>query len=235
MKSRRQIQDDSTQGTSRQELGKHLVSIAGLTCLLFIIESDGSEFHRICTLSTPKDGQAVSASRVLKAPKRKVDNQRVRWGDLVRVDFMAWLKDGTLLDSTLFGTPLVFMPGKHSVMRGMEQLVIGMSAGEAKTQQIPPELAYGCYRPELIFQVRRNWLTRHAVTPTIGMRLAIGKNNKTVLRVLVTGLTGERVTLDANHLWAGKTIMVQLELLEIMGRSSPKTSRNMTGHTRNGS
>lgn len=189
----------------------------------------------VCALCTPKDGDTVRASRVLKAPKKSIDHQRVRWGDLVRVDFMAWLEDGTLLDSTLFDTPLVFMAGEHSVMRGVEQLVIGMSAGESKTQQIPPELAYGCYNPKLIFRVRRNWLKRHAVTPTVGMRLAIEKHNKTVLHVVVTGLTGERVTLDANHLWAGKTIMVQLELLEIIGRSRLGAPRLMTGQVRDGS
>ena len=169
----------------------------------------------------------MSASRFLKAPKRRVHNQRARWGDLVRVDFMAWQEDGTLLDSTIFGTPLVFMPGKHSVMRGVERLVIGMSEGESKTQQIPPELAYGCYSPDLIFHVSRNWLTRHAVTPAVGMRLAIGKHDKTLLRVVVTDLTDERVTLDANHRWAGQTITVQLDLLEIVGRSSLGNSRKL--------
>jgi len=161
----------------------------------------------------------VDASQFLKSPKRRIQHQRVRWGDLVRVEFMAWLEDGTLLDSTIFGTPLVFRPGDHAVMRGVERLVIGMSVGESKTEQIPPELAYGCYRPELLFQVRRNWLTRHAVTPTIGMKLAFDKNNKTLLRVVVTGLTDKQVTLDANHLWAGQTITVQVDLLEIVSRS----------------
>jgi FKBP-type peptidyl-prolyl cis-trans isomerase 2 len=142
---------------------------------------------------------------------------------------MAWLEDGTLFDSTLFGKPLVFMTGRHSVLRGVEQLVIGMSAGESKMERISPELAFGRYRPELLFQVNRNWLTRHAVFPAVGMRLAISKNKTTLLRVVVAKLDGARVTLDANHRLAGKTIVVQIDLLQIINRSRPHASRKLLG------
>jgi len=169
----------------------------------------------------------VSPTRALKNSRTRTRHQRARWGDVVRVDLMAWLEDGTLLDSTLFDTPLVFMPGKRSVMRGVERLVIGMSEGDSKTQQIPPELAYGTYSPDLIFHVDRACLTRHAVTPAIGMRLAIGEQDKTLLRVVVTDLSDKQVTLDANHRWAGKTITVQLDLLEISPRSSRHASRKL--------
>lgn len=137
---------------------------------------------------------------------------------------MAWLEDGTLFDSTLLGNPLVFMPGRHSVMRGVEQLVIGMSAGESKTERIPPELAFGCYKPELSFHVSRSWLTHHDVKPVVGMRLEISKKNRALISVVVTELNGKRVTLDANHRLAGKSIMVQLDLLEILDCSDLNTS-----------
>jgi peptidylprolyl isomerase len=128
---------------------------------------------------------------------------------------MAWLEDGTLLDSTLFGEPLVFSPGRRSVMRGMEQLVIGMSVGESKTERIPPELAFGNYRPELSIPVSRRWLERYDILPAVGMALDILKKNRTLVRMVVTGLNHKHVTLDANHRLAGQSIVIQLDLLAI--------------------
>jgi peptidylprolyl isomerase len=128
---------------------------------------------------------------------------------------MAWLEDGTLLDSTLFGEPLVFSPGRRSVMRGMEQLVIGMSVGESKTERIPPELAFGNYRPELSIPVSRRWLERYDILPAVGMALDILKKNRTLVRMVVTELNHKHVTLDANHRLAGQSIVIQLDLLAI--------------------
>lgn len=132
---------------------------------------------------------------------------------------MAWLEDGTLFDSTLFGGPLAFSPGRHSVMRGVEQLVIGMSVGESKTERIPPELAFGSYRPELSIPVSRRWLERYDIMPAVGMALEILKKDRTLVRMVVTELNRKHVTLDANHRLAGQSIVIQLDLLAIAARA----------------
>lgn len=167
-----------------------------------------------------KEGSDVSASRFPRSHEPWIRRQRVRWGDLVRVNYMAWLEDGTLFDSSLFDAPLEFTPGQHAIMPGVEQLVIGMSAGESKTERIPPHLAFGRYRPELSTPVSRRWLKHFDILPAVGMTLEIVNNGRTLLRMVVTKLHREYVTLDANHRLAGESIMIQLDLLEILGRSS---------------
>lgn len=132
---------------------------------------------------------------------------------------MAWQEDGILFDSTLFGEPLVFSPGKRSVIRGVEQLVIGMSVGESKTERIPPELAFGSYRPELSIPVSRSWLERNDILPAVGMVLEIREKDRTLVRMIVTELNRKHVTLDANHRLAGQSIVIQLDLLAISARS----------------
>jgi FKBP-type peptidyl-prolyl cis-trans isomerase 2 len=129
---------------------------------------------------------------------------------------MAWLEDGMLFDSSIYHEPLVFTAGTHSVMRGIEKLVIGMTVGESRTERIPPELAFGPYRPDLTCQVRRSWLEAQNVVPMVGLGLEIRKRDDTLVRMTITGLNGDRITLDANHRLAGKSIMVQLDLLEIL-------------------
>jgi peptidylprolyl isomerase len=141
---------------------------------------------------------------------------RVQWGDRVRVDFMAWLEDGTLIDSSIYSEPVIFTAGARTVMRGLEALVIGMCVGESKTERLPPDSIYGPYRPELACEVSRNWLRAQGVEPLIGLGLEVRKTDGTLVSMHVAALDGDRVTLDANHRLAGKNLMVQLDLLEIV-------------------
>ncbi|HEX5646005.1 MAG TPA: FKBP-type peptidyl-prolyl cis-trans isomerase [Nitrospira sp.] len=157
------------------------------------------------------------------SPERQIDNRRVQWGDRVRVDFMAWLEDGTLVDSSVHSGPVTFVPGRRSVMPGLENLVIGMTPGESRTQRIPPDLAFGPYRPELSWRVQRNWLQAKDVIPWFGLGLGIRMKNRSLARMIITELDDELVTLDANHRLAGKSILVQLDLLEIL--NAPNSDR----------
>lgn len=57
------------------------------------------------------------------------------------------------------------------------------------------------------------------VVPLVGLGLEVRKTNGTLVHLLITGLDGDRVTLDANHRLAGKNLMVQLDLLDILGHA----------------
>jgi peptidylprolyl isomerase len=137
----------------------------------------------------------------------------------VRVDFMAWLEDGTLIDSSIYNEPITFTAGIHSVMQGLEQLVIGMSVGEAKTERITSDSAFGPYRQELSCRVSRSWLEAQHVVPTVGLGLEVRTTDGTLVQMVITGLDGDEATLDANHRLAGMNLMVQLDLLEILDQA----------------
>jgi peptidylprolyl isomerase len=141
----------------------------------------------------------------------------VRWGDTVRVAFMAWLEDGTLIDSSIGSEPLTFTAGRgHSVMQGIERLVIGMSVGESKTEKIPCESGFGPYRPVCSCRVSRSWFQVQKIEPQVGLGLEVRKKGDTLVPMIITQLDGDHVTLDANHRLAGKDLLVQLDLLEIL-------------------
>jgi len=145
--------------------------------------------------------------------------RRVRWGDTVRVAFMAWLEDGTLIDSSICSEPPAFTTGTHAVMQGIERLVIGMSVGESKTEKIPPDSAFGLYRPELSCRVSRSWFQAQKIEPQVGLGLEVRKTDGTLVPMIITRLDGDQVTLDANHRLAGKDLLVQLDLLEILDQA----------------
>jgi len=159
--------------------------------------------------------------------------RRVRQGETVRVDFMAWLEDGTLIDSSIYNAPPTFPAWTQSLKRIIERLAIGMSVGESKTEMIAPDSAFGPYHPELSCQVNRSWFHDQKIEPQVGLGLEVRKTDGTLIPMIVTGLTHDHVTLDANHPLAGKDLLVQLDLLEILDRAgsgvhatpSPKMQR----------
>lgn len=62
----------------------------------------------------------------------------------VTIDFVGWLENGSLFDSTLKrGAPLTFLSGANRVIIGMEQGLAGMKVGGERLLVIPPRLAYG--------------------------------------------------------------------------------------------
>jgi FKBP-type peptidyl-prolyl cis-trans isomerase len=64
-------------------------------------------------------------------------------GDRVRIHFISWLPDGTLVDSTLAGDAYQFELGSDEVIRGWNQGVVGMRVGGRRRLLIRPGLAYG--------------------------------------------------------------------------------------------
>ncbi|MEK7080392.1 MAG: FKBP-type peptidyl-prolyl cis-trans isomerase [Patescibacteria group bacterium] len=73
-------------------------------------------------------------------------------GDVVTVDYVGTLLDGTKFDSSIDrGTPFPFTLGENRVIQGWELGVLGMKVGEKRKLTIPPELAYGpAGRPPVI-------------------------------------------------------------------------------------
>lgn len=140
--------------------------------------------------------------------------ERAKTGDTVSVHYTGKLTDGTVFDSSAQRDPLEFTIGERQVIVGFEQAVEGMTTGEKKTVQIPPEEAYGPHHAELVFQVERENLPAE-LDPEIGQRLAFQRPDGQTVPLTVTEVSPAGVTLDANHPLAGEELTFELELVGI--------------------
>ncbi len=70
--------------------------------------------------------------------------EAAKTGDLVTVNYVGTLTDGTKFDSSIDrGTPFQFTLGQNRVIQGWEKGGLGMKVGEKRKLTIPPELGYG--------------------------------------------------------------------------------------------
>jgi peptidylprolyl isomerase len=136
-------------------------------------------------------------------------------GDTVRVHYTGKLDDGTVFDSSAGSEPIEFVIGDHQVIAGFEDGVTGMEIGEAKTITIPFDQAYGAYDEGLLLEVPRAQFPDN-ITPEVGEALQLRQPDGDVVTVVISDVSEEAVTLDANHPLAGENLTFDLQLAEIV-------------------
>ena len=134
-------------------------------------------------------------------------------GDKVAVHYTGSLEDGTVFDSSREREPLEFTLGAGMVVPGFDKAVEGLAVGESTKATLPHEEAYGPYREELAQKVDRKHLPAD-VELEIGQRFKVTAGGQTAA-LTVTEIADDMVTLDGNHPLAGKTLVFDIELVEI--------------------
>ncbi len=139
----------------------------------------------------------------------------VQSGDTIKIHYHGRLTDGTTFDSSEGRSPLEFTVGSGSVIKGFDDGVKGMSVGEKKTIEIPFAEAYGSEDPSMIVEFPVDRLPDD-LKPEIGMQLNMNNNSGQEFPVVITGITEKNIILNANHPLAGKDLIFDLELVEIV-------------------
>lgn len=135
-------------------------------------------------------------------------------GDTVTVRYTGTLEDGSTFDTSTDQGPLEFIIGEGQVIPGVELAVVGMSPGESKTTTISAEQAYGPRHEEMVQVVARTQFPPQ-LELCVGQILQGRVPDGSPFVVTVIDLSPSTVTLDANHPLAGKSLTVEIELLEI--------------------
>lgn len=147
---------------------------------------------------------------------------RVLPGNTIAIHYTGKFEDGTVFDSTENEDPYTFTQGEGDVLPAVQRAVLGMGLGETKTVQIPEEEAYGSYNPALMVQVDRMVFDQRGVKPELGMEFQVKQDDGNPLPVRVTEIGESTVTLDANHPLAGRSIIFDLILVDILSKQVPE-------------
>lgn len=143
--------------------------------------------------------------------------QQVKSGDKVKVHYHGKLTNGETFDSSKGREPLEFEVGSGMVIKGFDDGVTGMAVGEKKTIHIPFLEAYGPSNSEMIIDMPKDRFPTD-MQLEIGMPLMMTSGDGQNFQVTVTEIKEDAVTLDANHPLAGKDLVFDLELVEIISK-----------------
>lgn len=143
--------------------------------------------------------------------------ERAQMGDKVKVHYTLYLADGTEKESTVGKKPYQVTLGRGGSIIGFDKGIVGLAVGETKTVIIPPEDAYGRFRPDLVQMSHQDEFPPGGELE-VGASLSGRLNDGTVVQFRIIAIVGDSVNVDGNHPMAGQTLIFELELVEIVER-----------------
>jgi len=132
---------------------------------------------------------------------------------VVTIDYSLRDAAGKLIDSSDGGEPLVYLHGNSNIIPGLEKELEGKQSGDKVNCVIPAGNAYGERDESLVFKVNKKEFGPDAeVSP--GMQFeARGEGSSQI--VTVVDVSGEEITIDANHPLAGETLHFDVKVVDV--------------------
>jgi peptidylprolyl isomerase len=141
--------------------------------------------------------------------------EQVKDGDVVRVHYTGKLTNGKQFDSSKGREPLEFTVGAGQMIKGFDDAMPGMTVSEKKTINILPEDAYGQKDEQAIIEFPKKNIPKD-MKLEVGMQLQLRNENGQPFPVTVAEIKDDVIVLDTNHSLAGKELVFDIELIEII-------------------
>ncbi|WIO74370.1 peptidylprolyl isomerase [Porticoccaceae bacterium LTM1] len=137
----------------------------------------------------------------------------IKENSVVSIHYTLTDDDGVQIDSSQGADPLVYLHGAGNIIPGLENALSGKAVGDELKVTIAPADAYGEYQDAMVQSVPRELFgDNQDMQP--GMRFQAQTDNGPI-SVVVTEVTDETVSVDANHPLAGKTLHFDVTVAEL--------------------
>lgn len=141
--------------------------------------------------------------------------EQVKDGDVVRVHYTGKLTNGEQFDSSQGREPLEFTVGAGQMIKGFDDAMPGMTVGEKKTINIAADDAYGQKDENAIIEFPKENIPND-MKLDVGMQLQLRNESGQPFPVTISEIKDDIIVLDANHMLAGKELVFDIELMEIV-------------------
>jgi FKBP-type peptidyl-prolyl cis-trans isomerase 2 len=142
-------------------------------------------------------------------------NLQAKHGDRVKVHYTLKDAKGQVIESSKETVPIEFTIGEGKMIPGFEKGILGIAVNESKTIAIPPEEAYGLHDEKKVFDFERKNAPAD-FDPRVGDTVKMHRPDGRSVPVTVVAITEKGFLMDANHPLAGKELVFDLELMEIV-------------------
>lgn len=147
-------------------------------------------------------------------------------GDFVRLNFTGKIKEnddvfdttyedvakdaGIYVEEKTYKAIPIVVGGNH-ILPAIEEAIEGLEAGDSKTIEIESENAFGKRNAGLIQLIPMKEFKKQGMTPVPGMQISSNGQTGKILTV-----NGGRVKVDFNHELAGKDLVYDVEVVEVI-------------------
>lgn len=136
--------------------------------------------------------------------------QQIEAGSRVTFNYSLSLEDGTVVDSNREGEPMAYTQGNGEIIAGLENAMLGRTAGEEFSVTLQPEDAYGVVDPSRVQEVPIDMIPEAARVEgaTVTAPSYPGP-------IRVQEVREEAVLLDFNHPLAGRVLEFDIDVLSV--------------------
>ena len=160
---------------------------------------------------TQKARESAPGAVISKPPVPEVIMSKIaERGDAVTLNYEGRIGDGSTFH-TFDEESVTVEIGTGSLVKGLEEQVVGMSEGEEKEFKVAPEDGYGVLKPELIHTVGSEVFAGSDITPDVGMVLKTPHGN-----CHITKIEGGKIELSYNHPLAGETLDYKVKVIKVV-------------------
>ena len=140
------------------------------------------------------------------------NEHKVIKGDTISVYYTGTLDDGSMFDSNVGKEPLKFKVGSGELIKGFDEGVVGMKAGEEKDVHIAAKDAYGEERKELVMDIPTEDFGGADIKVGMGVSTPDGHHGR------VIGVGNKEIKVDFNSELAGKDLNFKIKVAKIEGQ-----------------
>jgi len=155
-------------------------------------------------------------------------NQTIQNGSVVSFDYIGSFPSGEIFDTSLEDVakqnwlyitwrdykPLEVEIGKHQIIPGLENALIGHKKWDEFEITIPPEQAYGPYNENLKATLAREQFGTGAL-PQVGDMIVVSNAQWIPMQVKVLEVNQTGVVIDLNNPMAGKTLVFKIFVRDV--------------------
>jgi FKBP-type peptidyl-prolyl cis-trans isomerase 2 len=169
---------------------------------------------------TEKEG---ATKHQAKDEEKEAAETKVEAGDIVMVEYDAWVEDSKELfdttneavakDNDVFNEKMVYGPqplivGKGRLFPGLDEHMVKAEVGKEYEVLIPPEKAAGVRDPKLVELHPVREFLKQEIEPRVGLEVTV-KNRPGH----ITAVTAGRVRVDFNNKLAGRTLKYKYKIV----------------------
>lgn len=133
----------------------------------------------------------------------------------VTLHFSLRLENGDVVDSTFDKKPATFTVGDGSLLPGFERKLFGLNKGSQQKFIVLPEDAFGQPNPNNLQYFKRSQFDA-ALELHEGLVISFADAANSELPGVVSRFDDKEVIVDFNHPLAGRTIIFEVDILDVV-------------------